>query len=338
MFSNRNALATTITAALLVSLAKSQRTVGAWLPIEPNNYPAITTQLQNVSGWGGVLDVVQLSGCGWKVDNITSAMTINQSLFNSSHCQGILNTLQTQNIAIHMWVGNVPNQGANNNDPTTLISTTLALLKQYPYVKGIHFDDEKECAPRATLSNFTSWIHYLNTYSDALHNKADVHVSVAVQAMFGIEDQPYVHNAPCAKAPWLYSKTPEVVDLMSTMTVDRFLEMDTYYFTMARYLNALDWYVDNVPVNKLGVAVANLDVNPSLKDKPDEYLARMYALETSDVNWFNLFDMPIDVEWLEHAKRWKTKCAGCPKLACYDLSVKCDNNNATADAKMVRSP
>ena len=313
-------------AALLVAHSTAEtteRTVGAWLPIETDNYQAINAQLQNTTGWGGILDVIQLAGCGWEVNPNTTAMTVNQTLFESPHCQGIIKTLRTQNIDVHMWVGNVPNQA--NSDPSTLVSSTLALLQQdeYAFVKGIHFDDEKECAPRATLTNFTSWINYLNTYSNALH-KVDVHVSVAVQALFGIEDAPYVHNSPCAVAPWKYKTDPQVIELMSTMTVDRFLEMDTYYFTMARYLNALDWYVDSVPQNKLGVAVANLDVNPSLKNKPDEYLARMYALHKSDANWFNLFDMPIDVEWLEHAKRWKNKCAGCPSLACYDLDVKCD--------------
>ena len=152
----------------------------------------------------------------------------------------------------------------------------------------------------------------------------DVHVSVAVQALFGIEDTPYVHNSPCAVAPWKYKANPAVVKLMSTMKVDRFLEMDTYYFTLARYFNALDWYVEKVPQDKLGVAVANLDVNPSLTNKPDEYLARMYALHKSEANWFNFFDMPIDEGWLDHAKRWKNKCAGCPNLACFEMDVPCD--------------
>ena len=117
----------------------------------------------------------------------------------------------------------------------------------------------------------------------------------------------FQHTSPCAVAPWKYKTDPTVQKLMSDMKVDRFLEMDTYYFGLSRYFDALDWYVGNVPQDKLGVAVANLGVNPSLKNKPDEYLSRMHALHKSEANWFNFFDMPIDEEWLEHAKRWKTK-------------------------------
>ena len=140
---------------------------------------------------GGLLDVVQLSGCGWVIDESTTAMTLNQTLFQSAHCQSIIQTLQAQNIDVHMWVGAVPNLAVS--DPSTFIASTKALLNKYPFVKGIHFDDEIECAPRATVANFTSWINYLNAYSDALH-AVDVQVSVAVQALFGIEDGPYVHN------------------------------------------------------------------------------------------------------------------------------------------------
>ena len=171
--------------------SSSERTVGAWLPIEAHNYQAIKAQLQNTSSWGGLLDVVQLSGCGWVIDESTTTMTLNQTLFQSAHCQGIIQSLQAQNIEIHMWIGSVPNLAVS--DPSTFIASTTALLNKYPFVKGIHFDDEVECAPRATLANFTSWINYLNAYSDALH-AVDAQVSVAVQALFGIEDGPYVHN------------------------------------------------------------------------------------------------------------------------------------------------
>ena len=105
------------------------------------------------------------------------------------------------------------------------------------------------------------------------------------------------------------------------MKVDRFLEMDTYYFTLARYLNVLDWYIDSVPLDKLGVAVANRAVNPLANE--DEYLARVYALEKSGATWWNFFDLPIDKNWLEWAWRWKSRCSGCPSMSCYELDVSC---------------
>ena len=294
----------------------SKRTIGAWLPVTTVNYENITEQLVNSSSWGGLLDVVQLSGCGWKIVN--DLMVINNTEWESQHCQKIIETLNNKNIDIHIWVGGVSNQVVNS--PELFIESVLTLVKNNNFVKGIHFDDETECAPRATLKNFTSWINFMNKFSDAMQ-KEDIKVSAAVQALFGIEDVPYVRNYPCIKEPWKYQTDKMLVSLIQNMKVDRFLEMDTYYFTLARYLNAIDWYNTNVPLDKLGVAVANSAVNP-LPGK-DEYLARVYALEKSNVNWWNFFDLPIDDNWLEWAWRWKTRCSGCPTMSCFELGVKC---------------
>lgn len=283
-------------------------------------------QLLNSSSWGGLIDVVQMNRCGWGISEPSTSpptMQVNLTTLYSDNCQEALHILKEKDIDVHMWIGGASMDLVHNHD--AFIASTIDLIQKFPYVKGIHFDDEEECAPRATLKNFTSWINFMNVFSEEMHT-INVEVSVAVQAIFGIEDVPYVHNSPCAKAPWAYKTDPTLVDLISTMKVDRFLEMDTYYFSLARYLDALDWYVKHVPRDKLGIAVANLDVNKSLRNKPDEYLARMYALHKSEANWFNFFDLPIDEEWLEHARRWKTQCNGCPEMGCFEMDIPCNGN------------
>ena len=163
-------------------------------------------------------------------------------------------------------------------------------------------------------------MQFNNKLSDALRG-VDAKVSAAVQALFGIVDAPYQKNAPCAKLPWKYDVSKDLVRLLQTTRMDRLIEMDTYYFTLARYLDALDWHTQNVPLDHLGVAVANRDVNPL--SSSDEYLARMHALEKSGANWFNIFMLPVDDQWLEYAWRWKTRCTGCSTLACFEMDVEC---------------
>ena len=293
-----------------------RRKVGAWLWAKSENFEQIKYQLVNASSWGGLLDVVQVGGCGWAIDG--GVMMINKTLWDSVECRTVLEALIERNIDVHMWVGGVPNEIFAQ--PEKFTNSVRELLKKYNFVKGIHFDDETECAPRANIHDFKSWLEFMNIFSDRMH-ELKVQVTVAVQAIFGIENVPYEHNHPCLRAPWKYKTDPELIQLLPQMRVDRFLEMDTYYFTLARYLNALDWYVESMPIEKLGVAVANHDVNPL--SNADEYLSRVYALDKTNVDWWNFYALPIDENWLEWAWRWKTRCMGCPNLSCFDLDVQC---------------
>ena len=308
-----------------------ERFVGAWVSGggSPERIAATRAQITNAS-FRGLLDVAQVNGCGWEVKTassslngsttkkVASTLQVNLTQWNSEGCQSILSALGSTGVEVHMWIGTVPDDVFEDSDP--FIESVLKLVKKYKQVRGIHWDDEKECAPRATLANFTKWIDFNNKLSDVLHDHG-VKVSAAVQAMFGIENVPYVKNAPCARAPWEYSTSKDLVQLLSRARVDRFIEMDTYYFTLSRYLDALDWYSQHVPLNHLGVAVANKDVNPLAS--ADEFTARMHALDKSGADWFNIFMMPIDDVWIEYAWRWKTRCKGCPNLGCFEMDVKC---------------
>ena len=56
---------------------------------------------------------------------------------------------------------------------------------------------------------------------------------------------------------------------MSNSSLDRWLEMDTYYFSTSRFLDALDWYANNVAKRSLGVAVMNRkDISPAREPPP----------------------------------------------------------------------
>jgi len=300
-----------------------KRTVGAWISAsDEERSKAIVEQLLNKS-WTGLFDVAQVGGCGWHVVKTSggSTLDVNETQWKSKSCQMVLSALEKTNITAHAWIGSVPDDVFQNPQP--FIDSAVRLIEHFDQISGIHWDDETECAPRATLSNFSKWMHFNNLLADALHD-VDAQLSAAVQAIFGIVDEPYVKNAPCANAPWKYNVSSKLLSLLSSTRMDRLIEMDTYYFTLSRYLDALDWHAENIPLEHLGVAVANRDVNPL--STPDEYLARMHALTRSDVNWFNIFMLPADDAWLDLAWRWKTRCEGCPSLACFELGVACDRD------------
>lgn len=231
-------------------------------------------------------------------------------------------------------------------DPKKFIDSVTHLINSgkgtYRNLAGIHFDEETECAPRATLKNFTRWLQVMDDLSDAVHYAGGfAEITVAVQAIFGIEDAPYVKNRPCLQAPWRYRTDPKLLELLRASKIDRWIEMDTYYFSLARYLDALGWYRDALPCNSnglctLGVAVANADVNKLAS--PDEYLARAHAWHgakqdafgrvQSELDWLNVFMMPVDDAWRDHLWRWKTFCEGCEDKACFEMEVPCNRTDA----------
>ena len=142
-----------------------RRKVGAWLWTKAENSEQIKSQLVNTSSWGGLLDVVQVGGCGWAIDG--GIMMINKTLWDGVECRTVLEALIEMNIDVHMWVGGVPN--GIFAQPEKFTNSVRELLKQYNFVKGIHFDDETECAPRANIQDFRLWIEFMNIFSDQMH-------------------------------------------------------------------------------------------------------------------------------------------------------------------------
>ena len=320
--------------ALVVAAAsaKRDRRVAVWASASPQYVAGTLAQLRNAS-WRGLFDRVMLGGCGWYVDKVNGTLEVNMTEYEAPGCQRVLQALADLDLDPDMWVGGLPDVALEK--PKTFVDSAVALVASgrgtFRNLAGIHFDEETECAPRATLANFTKWIEVMDDLSEAVHERR-TEITVAVQAMFGIEDAPYVKNAPCLEAPWKYETNPELLALLRNSKVDRWIEMDTYYFSLSRYYDALDWYRDAYPPSTLGVAVANADVNPL--SSPDEYLARARAWHGAKqddfgraqppLDWLSVFMVPVDDAWREHLWRWKTGCDGCAPLACFEMDVPCD--------------
>jgi hypothetical protein len=302
-----------------------ERKVMAWAT---GSNPLAAKQLRN-STWSGVFDGVQaFCGASFRSDGL--GIEIDDASWEN--CKDLYQAVKDAGAEFHLVLGNVPDVVVSNPQPA--IDSAIKLAKDLG-LDGWSLDDEYDCAPRSTVDRFRDWIHFVDLLSDGLHSHGLV-LSAAVQAMFGIQDIPYRPNcgpnktaADCSQAcdrlPSQYPLQPAVTELMSNSKIDQWLVMDTYYFTTARFLDALDWYTENVSNDQLGMAMMNRD-----DITEDGLLARFYAIhKKSEMNWINIFLLPADDMFLYYLKRWKSYCNGCgvqSSLGCFDLTVPCNGS------------
>jgi hypothetical protein len=313
--------------------ALPQRKVFAWA----GTSNATVAQLTNAS-WRGIFDGVH-AGCGVRIEAAAEAVTMvaNETVFGE--CAALKAAVEASGGEFHVWTNGVPQSLLDTPSLRAAFITSAIEVAHKHGIKGFSIDDETDCAPRSTLKNFTAWVGFINQFADSLHAASPpIQLSAAVQAMFGIEDVEYQPlcsppasagcSQACSRAPWGYNTSAKatVGELMSNSSMDRWLEMDTYYFGTARYLDALDWYTSAASLDSLGVAVMNR------KDITNEgYLARFHALDRSGADWLNLFMLPAADEWLPYLRRWKTRCSGCKNrgsLSCYEMQLPCDDEQS----------
>eukprot|EP01084_Bolivina_argentea_P147111 257427_1 len=279
---------------------------------------ATIEQLQN-SSWSGLYDgLYAFCGASFHIneDNTTSII-LNETEYNN--CTQLQKVANQMNISFHVCLGSIPEQTINN--PSSVITSAIEMANKYNW-NGYNIDDETECAPRATLANFTRYVDFINVFSDALHEH-NIMVTADVQALFGIENVSYVQNYPCLYEPWTYDTNKQLVEMLSNSSIDRWIEMDTYYFTLSRFMDALDWYVEvsGIPLKQLGIGIENRnDI-----EVPDGYVSRFHALWKANIDLISVFISPISDQFLMYLRRWKSYCANCPErqLSCFEPSVSC---------------
>jgi hypothetical protein len=268
-------------------------------------------QLYNAT-WSPLVDGIQAwCGCSFSDDGLT----LDDAAW--AGCVPLLRAAKETNTKFQLViVGSIPD--ARLEDVDFFVMDALA-MHHHLHVDGFSIDDERDCAPRATTDDFLQWTRWQSKFAQGLANH-HVPVTSAIQSVFAINDTP--GNQPCAKKPAEYDLDPNVVDILQTASLQKWLVMDTYYFSTARFMGALDWHVAYVPRETLGIGMMNRsDLSES------DLVARFHAIDKSGVDWINIFMMPIADEFLPFLQRWKTFCAGCGKqtiLGCYDMTEKCD--------------
>ena len=77
---------------------------------------------------------------------------------------------------------------------------------------------------------------------------------------------------------------PRVGQMLSKSKISRWIEMDDYYFSTSRFLDALDWHAENIALDKLGVGMMNrIEGSPGGAISPDQWAARFHAIRASKV-------------------------------------------------------
>jgi len=311
--------------SLLPRLALSQervRKVYAWASCY--NTSAQIAQLRN-SSWSQVIDGIQ-AFCGVSFRQEDGGFHVDPTEWTL--CEGLRRACKDTGTEFHVVITDrVPNE-LNNLDTFLVDAIQFAIDND---IQGYSLDDEYDCSPRSTVPMFQEWMVWINQLAEGLHG-AGLPLTIAIQAMSGIQDVPYQpHCGPnktaadcsqsCRYIPEAYPYDPRVTQLMASSTVDVWLAMDTYYYTTGRFLGCLDWYATYVPATKLGIGMMNRDDLTM-----DGLQARFHAIDRSGVEWINHFLLPIDEQFLPSLTRWKSRCKGCGKqsiLGCYDFDIDC---------------
>ena len=311
--------------------ARRQRQIWAWASGSQDRDEGIQ-QLYNTS-WHGVIDGIQAwCGCEFRATGI---------IFNETEwelCVPLVASTRNAGAKFQIVVsGVVPNEAIL--DPNPFIRDAIDWAVLHPEIDGFSLDDERNCAPRSTVSELEGWVAFHDSFAEALQPYR-LQVTSAVQAMFGIQNE--ADNNPCMfppynekqKLPAEYDFVQRVPDLMSHSSILKWLVMDTYYYSTGHFLSTLDWHSRHVSIHVLAVGISNL-INYRNHWTIDELQARFYAIDKSNIDWINVFMMPVNYEFLPFLQRWKSFCHGCgrqPTLGCYDFDLECNDGSAFPQA------
>jgi hypothetical protein len=220
-------------------------------------------QLYN-STWSPLLDGIQ-AWCGCSFSN--DGLTLDAAAW--AGCAPLVRAAKETNTKFQLViVGTIP---ADRREDIDFFVMDALAMHHHLHVDGFSIDDERDCAPRATTDEFLQWTNWQSKFAQGL---AEHHVPVtsAIQAVFAINDRP--GNQPCANNPADYDLDPNVVDILQTASLQKWLIMDTYYFSTARFMGVLDWHVTYVPRERLGIGMMNRsDLSES------DLVARFHAID-----------------------------------------------------------
>jgi hypothetical protein len=247
-------------------------------------------------------------------------------------CMPLIKAAKDTNTKVQLMIGGIVPE---DEDVGPFVDRALALSTYFGGLDGFSLDDETDCAPRAKTAEFEQFMVFHNAFSKGL-KKHGFLLTSAIQAIFGIESTP--GNQPCARVPADYVFDEQVAGSVASADLQKWLVMDTYYYTMGRFLTTLDWHVQNIPSKKLAIGMSNRE-----ELTVDDLTGRFYAIDKAGIDWINMFMMPISDAFLPFLQRWKTNCAGCGVqtiLGCYDMDIECnydDHREASSEDQMFES-
>lgn len=227
-------------------------------------------------------------------DNSTAKIILNTTAY--AECSAIYHASTVAKVEFHACVGTVPQAAIDNPGP--LIAQAVELAKEHGWA-GYNIDDESHTAPRATIKSLEAWVGFINAFADGLHAHG-LKLTADIQSI---------------TLPFNYQPSPILSKLLSSSSIDRWINMDTYYFSTGRFLDALDFYTTVTPAHMAGIGMMNrVDLTY------DGLQARFHAIRSSHAGELDMFIMPINDSFLPYLWKWKTGCGGCPNdgvLSCW---------------------
>jgi hypothetical protein len=266
-----------------------QRRILAWT--NPATSTLAAAQFNNAS-WKGLYSGF-MGFCGASFVESDGTVQLNTSIYQG--CDAIREA--AKDVEFHMCLGTVPPSAIANPNATIAAAVSLALQHNW---SGYNIDDESHTAPRGTPAEFRAWVQFINAFSNGLHQHG-LQLTADVQSV---------------TLPWKYQPSDELTQLLTDSTIDRWINMDTYYFSTGRFMDALDYYSNvAMPAAKCGVGMLNR------KDISDDgYVARFHAIQNSGVLELDMFIMPISDNFLPFLWKFKNGCSGCTNhgvLSCW---------------------
>jgi hypothetical protein len=326
-------------------LVPRKRTVYAWVSGNATVRAASAAQLRNRS-WIDVIDGVRgFCGVGWQRATATGPWTVAvTSPAELAGCQAVRSALAETGRPFEVVLGGRLPAAALLDDVGVAVASAVLVAKVHNF-SGYNVDDESECAPRSTLRNFTSWVHFHNAFAAGLAQHGLL-LSSELYATFGIVDAPYVAQQPCAglhrpDCPGCmdsYTPDPRIAQALSAGGgrgggTTRWVTMDTYFYTLDHFVDVLDWHRSFLPAgveDRLGVGLINSIANGQAADglplhnvSVEGWAARGHALHAASVEHVSIWLMPLADEFLWWLPRWKNRCEACGLLACWQPTAKC---------------
>lgn len=273
-------------------------------------------RVQQLYDYPDLFDGIQIfCGCSFS----STGLELNETA--AKKCFPMIQAAKDTNTKVQLVIlGTVP----EDEDATMFVNQALKMSEYFGGLDGFSFDDETDCAPRAKTDEFEQWMAFHNAFARGLEEHGFTLTS-AIQAAFGIQTTP--GNMPCAKVPADFRFDEQVAGALASANLQKWLVMDTYYFTMGRFLTTLDWHVTYIPSEKLAIGMMNRD-----DLSVDDLTGRFYAIDKAGVDWINMFVMPIRDAFIPFLQRWKTRCVGCGTqtiLGCYDMDIECNYSDDT---------
>jgi hypothetical protein len=314
------------------------RTAYAWVSGDAAVQAAAEAQLRNRT-WDFIDGVRGFCGIGWHRAAPGAPWTVSVTSPKAlSGCRGVRQALADSGRAFEVVLGGrVPAEDAGL-DVDAAVASAVALARQHN-LSGYNIDDESECAPRSTLKNFTDWTTFHSAFARGLaaHGLA---LSSDIYAAFGVENAPYVPQRPCnglhrPDCPGCmdqFNPDPRIARALAgdSDAATRWVTMDTYFYTLDHFLDALNWHRSFLPTGRFGVGLINSRMRGTPPDSlplhnvsAQGWAARAYALHAQNISHVSIWSMPLSDEFIWWIPRWKDSCAACATLSCFQPSADC---------------